>query len=275
MTDTSQLIAEAGKISNSSPAIKTFAQDVAANLVSQAARIASLEAQVVKLTAPPAATPVAVGAVLFSDDFNGTTIDVSKWDVKNRNQFLPAAVTVHDGLLDITATVDANGVWTSGEIQGQPVTSYSGSRYSEARARVPMGVGTWPAPLWERDAPWGALGIESDVCEQLGKEPTGYHVTVHNGASESYGKFVSVGVNLWADFHRYGCAMYPDHADYYLDGVKVATITAAESGLSAWKFTTTPSVPLVDLDMGGWGGPVSVSSPVDLLVDYVRVWALA
>jgi beta-glucanase (GH16 family) len=228
----------------------------------------------------PAATPVPVGAVLFADEFNGTALDTAKWDVKNLSggvtAFVPSAVSVHDGALDIVATTDAAGKWSSGEIQGQPVTAYTGPRYLEARAKVPVGLGTWPAPLWERDAPWGALGIENDVSEQLGREPTAYHVTVHNGPTSSFGKVVQAGVNLADAFHRYGCAMYADHADYYLDGLRVATITAAEAGLSAWKFTTTPMVPLIDLDMGGsWAGTISVAPPVHFLVDYVRVWALA
>lgn len=236
-------------------------------------------------TAPPAPspaplTPVPVGALLFSDEFSAPTIDTAKWDVKNRGQFTPSAVSAGGGLLTIIATVDASkpGGWACGEIQGQPTTAYTGPRYSECRAIVPAGFGTWAAPLWERDAPWGALAIENDTCEQLGKEPGSYHVTVHNGPSEAYGLMIGAptpSTPLSADWHRYGCAMYADHADYYLDGAKVATITQAESGLTAWKFTTTPTVPLVDLDMGGWGGTITVAPPVRLLVDYVKVWALA
>ena len=174
------------------------------------------------------------------------------------------------------ATRDASGAWFGGEIQGlAPGAQYVGPHYSECRAKLPAGAGVWSAPLWERDAPWGSLGIENDVNEQLGREPGRYHVTVHNGPSESFGKVVDTGLDLSADFHVYGSAMYLDHADYWFDGRLVATITAAESGLSAWKFTTTPTVALVDLDIGGaWAGPVGVTPPVHLLVDYVRVSAL-
>lgn len=242
-----------------------------------AAALSKWAVSVVPTPAPPTTgPPVPVGALLFSDEFAGSSIDAAKWDVKNRSQFVPAAVSVHNGLLEITATLDATKPlgWACGEIQGQPTTAYTGPRYAESRAVLPAGAGTWPAPLWERDAPWGALGIENDTCEQLGKDPVGtYHVTVHNGPNESHGQVVSTGVDLAAAFHRYGCAMYPDHADYYFDGELVATIPS--TSLSAWKFTTTPTVPLVDLDMGGWGGTITVQPPVTLLVDYVKVWALA
>ena len=247
----------------------------AASTKQMAGKLKTWAPTVIPTPAVPA-TPVPVGALLFHDDFDGTVIDATKWDVKLRGQFVQTAVSVHDGLLDITAelnTVMPNG-WQAGEIQGLPATAYTGPRYSECRAKVPAGAGTWAAPLWERDAPWGALGIENDTCEQLGKDPVGtYHVTVHNGPNESHGQVVSTGVDLAAAFHRYGCAMYPDRADYYFDGELVATIPS--TALSAWKFTTTPTVPLVDLDMGGWGGTITVQPPVHLLVDYVKVWALA
>ena len=229
----------------------------------------------------PAPSAPDTGTVLFADDFAGPTLG-AQWDVKDRlnpysgTTYIPANVSVHDGLLDIVATRDTSGAWFGGEIQGlAPGAQYVGPHYSECRAKLPAGAGVWSAPLWERDAPWGSLGIENDVNEQLGREPGRYHVTVHNGPSESFGKVVDTGLDLSADFHVYGSAMYPDHADYWFDGRLMATITAAESGLSAWKFTTTPTVALVDLDMGGpWAGPIGVTPPVHLLVDYVRVSAL-
>jgi hypothetical protein len=259
-----QLAADAQKISTSSSNIRRFALDLVEYLREQAQPI----------PAPPTGPPN-TGTVLFSDDFTGTTLSTAKWDVKNYNQWQPGNVSVHDGLLDIVAVKDSTGAWKSAEIQGlAPGAQYVGPHYSECRAKLPAGGGVWSAPLWERDAPWGSLAIENDVNEQLGKEPGKYHVTVHNGSGESFGKVIDTGLDLSADFHVYGCAMYADHADYWFDGRKLATITAQESGLSAWKFTTTPLVALVDLDMGGWGGTITVQPPVHLLVDYVRVTAL-
>ncbi len=228
---------------------------------------------------PPSATPVPVGALLFSEDFT-SPLDLTKWDVKTYDRFLTANVSVHDGVLDIQATKDASGVWHGGEIQSlAPTYQYSGPRYMESRAKVPVGAGTWPGPLWEWAAPWGASGVENDVNETLGKEPTRYHATLHNGPSQQFGKTIDTGMDLSAAFHRYGCAMRADGADYYFDGQLVASISKAEAlanGLSAWQFTSVPMVVLVDLDMGGsWAGPVTVTPPVHMLVDYVKVWALA
>jgi hypothetical protein len=229
---------------------------------------------------PPAPAPApAPAAVLFEDDFSGP-LDPTVWDVKNRTNdysgttYQPGNVTVKDGQLVITAYKDAAGKWYGGEIQLLAAHAYTGPHYIECVATLPAGAGVWSGPLWERDAPWGALGIENDVCEQLGKEPSVFHATVHNGPSESYSVPITVGAPIAGGVaHRYGCAMYADHADYFFDGAKVASIPA--STLTAWKFTTTPLVCLLDLDMGGaWAGTPTIPGPVSMLVDYVRVTAL-
>lgn len=265
-----QLQADAEAISGKSPAIRKWALDTVAYLREQAQPIPA---------PPPAATPVPVGASMFSEDFTGP-LDPTKWDVKVHDRWLPSNVSVHDGMLDIQATLDQAGIWHGGEIQSlAPNYQYAGPRYMECRAVVPKGAGTWAAPLWEWNAPWGGLGIENDVNEQLGRESTQYHVHVHNGPAQSFGKTIETRTDLSAAFHVYGCAMYADHATYYFDGVNAATITKAEAfaaGLTAWPFTTTPMCCVIDLDMGGsWAGPVGVTPPVHMLVDYVKIWTLA
>lgn len=230
-------------------------------------------------TSVPAPQTPPLGRTLFADDFTAP-LDPTVWDVKNRlngysgTTFIPGNVTVKDGQLAITAYQNTSGAWYGGEIQLLAAHAYTGPHYLECSTTLPAGVGVWSGPLWERDAPWGALGIENDACEQLGKEPSVYHVTVHNGPDDSHGLAVTAPATLAGGGpHIYGCAMYSDHADYFLDGQKVATIPA--SSLTAWKFTTTPLVCLLDLDMGGaWATTPTIPGPVTMLVDYVKVTAL-
>ncbi len=247
----------------------------AASTKQMAGKLKAWAVSVVPTPAPPTAplTPVPVGAPLFSDEFTAA-LDPAKWDVKAHGTWSPANVTTHDGLLDIAATKDAAGVWHGGEMQGlAPAYQYVGPRYMEARAVVPQGQGTWSAPIWEWGAPWGGNHVEIDVCEQLGSEPTKYHATIHVNGTESQGIVIDTGKVLADAFHRYGAAIYPDRVDFYFDGARVGTIPS--SSVSAWPFVTTPMCAVIDLDMGGWGGPISVQPPVHLLVDYVKVWALA
>lgn len=174
------------------------------------------------------------------------------------------------GHLDIAAVRQANGQWFSAWLSGK--TAYSGPRFVVARAKVPGGLGPWSGPVWELDAPYGAHGLELDVAEQLGWEPTSYHTTAHANASTQVSDGNDVAVALADGYHDYEAAVYVDHVDFYLDGRYIRTITAAQLG--SWAFTTTPMVLNVDLDMGGWGGMVdpSLPSPQHELVDFERVY---
>jgi hypothetical protein len=185
VTGPSKLAALADAISASSSRIKAFAKAAAVISDDHDARIAKLEANL------PVVPPVPVRALLFADEFDAP-LDLGTWDVKARvanlskTWFSPDNVSVDKSCLVIDGRLAAPGQWHGGEIQLLAAYAYTGARYSEVRAQLPAGAGTWSAPLWEVDAPWGSQGIENDVCEQLGIEPTKYHVTVHNGKVEKF-----------------------------------------------------------------------------------------
>jgi beta-glucanase (GH16 family) len=175
------------------------------------------------------------------------------------------------GNLDVVAIRNSDGSsWTSSWISGR--NSYQGTHYLEARAKVASGQGPWSGPIWEWDSPYGGLGTENDVNEQLGKEPQYYHATLHSGGTQN-SQTINTSVTLGDGYHVYGSAVYSDHVDYYFDGTKVRTITKTELG-GKWGFDTTPMVLNIDLDMGGWGGAPSSSLPgqIHMYVDYIRVY---
>ena len=190
-----------------------------------------------------------------SDDFTGnagTKPSNSKWGAKTFTA-TNGSVVYWNGLnnvqldgagnLDIYAMRQASGTWNSSWISG--TQSYSGPRYVEARAKVAGGQGPWSAPIWEWDAPYGSLGTENDVIEQLGIEPLSYHTTLHSGGTD-IGKNNATTSTLANDYHVYGAAIYVDKVDYYLDGVKIPLIPKTEIG-NKWGFNTTPMVPNINL----------------------------
>lgn len=270
MSELSDLIAACGAVATDTHAAAS---------TKRMARALGAWAPTVAPPPPPPVTPVPVGALMFSDTFTGTTLDLAKWEAKQYTDKRTGnvwtgtdSITLSNGLLHIVATKSTAGVWRSAFISGKQ--SYTGPRYMECRAQVAAGLGAWSAPLWEWDAPYGEFGVENDVCEQLGKDPTMYHATVHSDETTDSGHEIWAGSVLDIGFHRYGCAMYASHADYFLDGKLVLTILAGE--LPAWTFTVTPMVANVSMYLGGWGGPIDPAlTSATMLVDYVNVWKLA
>ena len=232
-------------------------------------------------------TPVPVGPLIFSDEFTGsagTKPDPAKWTARSGGS---NGLAHYDGLTMVELDGNSNlvvtcqkisGVWQSGFLSTTK-HGYSGPRYVECRAKVAAGVGAWSAPLWEWPFPYGAApGIENDVNEQLGKDAQAYHFTWHNwngGTNPQKGQRIPCGVILADDFHRYGCAVYPDHADCYFDGRKVGVpVHASDIGLADLASHEVAAV--IDLNVGGWGGtPATGLTKLVMLVDYVHVYALA
>lgn len=228
-------------------------------------------------------TPVQVGALILGDEFDGVAgakPDTSLWTPRtggsngaaHYNGLNQVALDGNGNL--IIACQKINGTWQSGFLSTVK-HPYKGARYLETRARVASGQGAWSAPLWEWCAPYGAGGIENDVCEQLARQPDAYHATLHNWSvkpSPQVGHQINIASPLDSGFHVYGSAVYPDRVDYYLDGVKKCTALASAVGLS--DLTVFEMVAVIDLNIGGWGGSIGAETSIEMLVDYVHVYAL-
>lgn len=243
-----------------------------------------------------ASTPIPVGQLIFGDEFDGpagSKPSAAKWVGKTRG--LSSGIHL-DGMTNISLDGKGNVVitahkasdgWHSGFLSAVPIGGYTGRRYIECRAKVAHGLGTWSGAVWEWPAPYGTTSqseaIELDICEQLGREPTEYHATLHNwyGGNQQVGYTIPNpgGANLGDNFHVYAAAVYDDHIDYYLDGVHAknmhglpATVTAKQVGLV--NLAQYKVVPNISLNMGGWGGTISVPGPVYLTADYIHVYRL-
>lgn len=234
---------------------------------------------------PPVTTPpVPVGALILGDEFNGAAgakPNSALWTARTGGSnglahYDGETMLALDGNGNLKVTcAKVNGVWQSGFISTIP-HPYSGPRYMETRAKVAAGQGAWSAPLWEWHAPYGAGGIENDVCEQLGRQPDAYHATLHNwttATAPQSGHTIAAVSALAGSFHVYGAAVYSDRIDYYLDGVKKATALASSVGLS--NLTSYEMVAVIDLNIGGWGGtPAAGLTSISMLVDFVHVYTL-
>ena len=148
----------------------------------------------------------------------------------------------------------------------------------EARAKLPHGLGTWPA-LWTLgDDPktgWPACG-EIDIMEFVGHTPDKVFATVHY---QKDGKHASSGHPLevaapWDAFHVYAVEWTPERMDFFYDQTKYHSFkitTADNNGKNPFR---RPQYLLLNLALGGeWGGKIDDSIlPQKYMIDYVRVY---
>ncbi len=147
--------------------------------------------------------------------------------------------------------------------------------FFEIRARIPCGLGTWPA-IWMLDnaVVWPAGG-ELDILEHVGRTPGRVFSTVHTSAG-SGGRGAGAAVQVssaCAAFHDYQMHWTPQEVSFGVDGHTHFVYANARKGPYQWPFDA-PQFLILNLAIGGdLGGDVDDSIfPVQMEVDHVRVY---
>lgn len=152
----------------------------------------------------------------------------------------------------------------------------------EIRAKLPSGVGIWPAiwmlPTDTAHGGWPRSG-EIDIMENVGYLPDSVFGTVHTerfngmkGTQKSVGTFSKT---LADDFHRYAIEWDTEKIDFLVDGKVFNSFKNRHEGVDAWPFDRHFHLLLNVAVGGGWGGKMGVDDsifPQKMLVDYVRVY---
>jgi beta-glucanase (GH16 family) len=252
----------------------------------------------------PVANPAAPQWTLtWSDEFNGpdgSAVDASKWvtetggngwgndELEYYTNRLQNAYQ-HEGNLVIKVLQEkyagADGVtrnYTSARLKtlGKFVQTYG--RF-EARIKIPRGQGIWPA-FWmlgeDIDTPgWPGCG-EIDVMENIGKEPTLVHGTIHGpgySGAQGIGAPYSIpdGKAVADDYHVFAVEWEPNAIRFYVDDHLYTTRTPADLPKGTKWVYDHPFFLLLNVAVGGgWPGSPDATSafPQEMLVDYVRVY---
>jgi beta-glucanase (GH16 family) len=218
--------------------------------------------------------------LVFDDEFQGTTLDSSKWittanrpgsacrsvDVGGIACFDPSAISVSNGAVHIEANKEQiHGYTYLGGIINTDTRHYFTYGYFDIRAKVAKGDGLWNS-LWLYN-PSGDDN-EIDILEYLGKDPTVAHQTIHSTGIPQR-QFNTKGIDWSQNYHDYAVKWQPGRLTFYIDGIARGTVM---TGVPTEKLFL-----IADLDVGGntaWSGPPdrSTSFPSYLSIDYVRVY---
>jgi beta-glucanase (GH16 family) len=236
--------------------------------------------------------------LVWSDEFDRAGLpDSTKWTYEtggngwgnNEKQFYtsrrPENARVENGKLIIEARKEAyqGNNYSSARLTTKGKQTWQYGRI-EARAKLPKGVGTWPA-IWMLGANLSRvgwpLGGEIDIMEHVGYDEGVVHGTIHSEAYNHVKKTEKGGSipvqDVTTDFHTYAIDWNADQIDFYVDDKKYYSVQKATLGNSAaqWPFDQ-PFYLLLNLAVGGnWGGQKGIDEtiwPQRIEVDYVRVY---
>ena len=250
-----------------------------------------------------AADPV-YDQLVWSDEFDGAgAIDTSKWFHQTQ---LPNGGSWYNGEIQHYTNRTDNAVLGNGTMEivakqetftDQGVTkNYTSARLNskfaftygrvEVRAKLPTGVGTWPA-IWtlgqnitEPGGYWQTLGYgttgwpacgEIDIMEHWGSNQNYVQSAMHTPSS--YGATVNHGGTMLptasTEFHNYEMVWSPDKIKFSVDGVSHYTYQPAVQDANTWPYDAPQYLIMNVAILPGIASSFTSSS---MEVDYVRVY---
>ena len=240
--------------------------------------------------------------LVWSDEFDGTEIDPSKWSYdigdgcdrgicgwgnnelqyytdRSENSF------ISNGKLIIRAERETpNYLNEYGYTSARMVTKNKGDwRYGrmDVRAKLPTGQGLWPA-IWMLPTDnvyggWPKSG-EIDIMENIGSEPERVFGTIHYG--HDFWRFISEGYEkeegtFHDDFHTFSVLWNEDCIEFLVDDMPYSGPYTRTSVLpTTWPFDQDFHM-ILNIAVGGNlpGNPTPATVfPQVMQVDYVRVY---
>jgi beta-glucanase (GH16 family) len=250
--------------------------------------------------------PSHAAKLIWSDEFNGKSLDMSKWSFDTSRNKLgwynkelqyyaanrPENLRLENGKLIIELRKDPTAIdrfadWGNQQYSSAKIVTKGKAAFdtgfAEVSAKLPCTRGTWPA-IWmlpEGDSPWPDGG-EIDILEQVGSQPNVAHATLHTRLFNHVmhtGRGAETPVpTACSAFHRYQLAWTNEAITIGVDGRAYMRVRNDQpGGRGAWPFDA-PFYLILNLAMGGdWAGAKGIDDaalPQRMEVDYVRVWQM-
>jgi beta-glucanase (GH16 family) len=233
--------------------------------------------------------------IVWSDEFNGTSINSNTWtfDLGNNGGWGNSEMEyytsssqnayVSNGFLHIVAlqqSIDGYN-YTSARMKTEGLYSAEYGRF-EWRASLPSGLAFWPA-LWMlgtniTSVGWPDCG-EIDVMENRGSVLNEVQGSLHPGTNQVY----TLPGGSVTNFHTYLLEWTANAISWYVDGVRYETQTDLSNPASEYPFPySNPFFIIMNIAIGGnYVGDPSTNTinagttfPGQMLVDYVRLYNL-
>ena len=236
--------------------------------------------------------------LVFSDEFNGTELDSSKWvtqylwgdelvinseeqhyvDIQNKPDFgfNPFSFDGESVTISSIRTPDnlVDKAFGQQYLSGV-MTSYDAFKftygYVEARAQLPYGKGLWPA-FWLLNAYYVDDKPEIDIMEFIGDDQDVVYHTYHyydsEGELRSTHSEPSIGRDWTNGWHTYAVEWLPGTIIFYVDGIEEHRVVDA-------KVSQQDMYIIANTALGGWwpGSPdESTNFPVEYKLDYIRAY---
>ncbi len=233
--------------------------------------------------------------LVWSDEFETPGLpDTTKWtydvggkgwgnnELQYYTQSDPKNARIEDGMLIIEAHQDSmeNRAYTSARLLTRGKAGWKYGRF-EIRARMPEGLGTWPA-IWmlsdKKPMKWPLDG-EIDIMEHVGYNPNTVFGTIH---SQNFNHIIGtqksdslVVADIESAFHVYTLNWTPTYIQWMVDDSLYFTTPKNNGSYEDWPFDQ-PFHLILNMAVGGnWGGHRGLDPlgwPRRMEVDYVRVY---
>lgn len=250
------------------------------------------------LLAVPGAAWAQCPTAVWTDEFEGSAVDTSKWSFQtgdgcaegicgwgnNELQYYQAEnATVSGGTLKIEARRERvqSKAYTSARMRTIHQGDWTFGRM-EARIKLTVGQGIWPAfwmlPTDEVYGGWPQSG-EIDIMENIGSEPSTVHGTIHFGDpwpdNQSTGASYRLpnGERFTDAYHEFAIEKEAGVIRWMVDDVLYSTKTPADTDPHIWPFDERFHFILNVAVGGNWPGSPDETTvfPQILEVDWVRV----
>ena len=239
--------------------------------------------------------------LIWSDEFDGTSLDPTKWEMQvgdgcdqtpsicgwgnnELQSYEQDNVAVAGGFLTIEARRQSlrGKEYTSGRIRTKGLADFQHGRL-EAKIKIPFGQGMWPAfwmlPTESVYGIWPTSG-EIDIMENIGREPSTVHATIHYGPAWPNNQVQGSSIDLLGgerfhdSFHEFAVEWQPNEIHWTMDGYEFLVKRPSDVFPYTWPFEEKFHF-ILNLAVGGnWPGPPDAYTifPQQLQVDYVRVY---